>query len=201
MQTLLLGTGNPHKVVEIEGLVAELPVQVRSARDVAIPDVVEDADTFVGNAAKKATEIAAATGLLTLADDSGLCVDALDGAPGVFSARYAGPECDYAANNAKLLRALEGVDDRGARFVTVVALARPDGLLWTVEGVTEGVITRAARGEGGFGYDPLFQADEAPDGRTYAELTLPEKNAISHRGKALRAFAARFAEWLATRPS
>jgi len=153
-------------------------------------EVVEDADTFEGNALKKARELGRASGLWTLADDSGLEVAALDNAPGVYSARYAGEPCSYPANNAKLLKALEDVADRRARFRCVIALCAPDGREWTVEGRCTGRIIEAPRGANGFGYDPLF----VPDGfeQTFAELDGAAKNRISHRGNALRRAAA---EW------
>lgn len=184
---LVIGTSNPDKRSELAQLLAELPFVLLPAGALTLPEVVEDAPTLEGNAAKKATEIAAATGRLTLADDTGLEVDALDGAPGVLSARYAGPECDYAANNARLLAELAGVpeDGRGARFVTVVACAEPGRLLFCVRGECAGRILEAPRGAGGFGYDPLFWVPELA--RTYAELSADEKHAVSHRGRALRA--------------
>lgn len=200
LRTLLLGSGNAKKLLELQSLLAGLPVSLRSARDLELPDVIEDRPDFVGNAAKKATEYARATGLLTLADDSGLEVDALGGRPGVFSARYAGetdPERRDAANNNKLLAELSGrpTAERGARFVCVLALATPEGLQFTVEGRCEGRILEAPSGDGGFGYDPLF----APRGadRSFAEHTAEEKAIHSHRGAALRAFRPRFEAWLA----
>lgn len=183
---LVLATRNRHKVDEISALLAELPVEILSFRDFPdLPEVVEDGATLEENAVKKAEAIAEATGLPSLADDTGLEVEALGGAPGVFSARYAGPEGDYEANNEKLLNELAGVapDRRGATFRCVVALAVPSGETRVVEGRTDGRIIGERRGSGGFGYDPLF----VPDGwkRTYAEMSTDEKNAISHRGKAI----------------
>jgi len=147
-------------------------------------DVEEDADTFEGNALKKARVLCDASGLWTMADDSGLEVDALNGAPGVYSARYAGAGCDYHANNLKLLHELTGVTKRTARFRCVMALCAPDGREWIVSGVCEGWITTAAHGQNGFGYDPLF----VPDGyvQSFAELDADVKNKISHRAHALR---------------
>jgi XTP/dITP diphosphohydrolase len=155
-------------------------------------DVIEDADTFAGNALKKARELCRASGLWTLADDSGLEVETLGNAPGVYSARYAGEPCSYPANNAKLLRELAGVTDRRARFRCVIALCAPDGRAWTVEGHCPGRIIHETRGENGFGYDPLF----VPDGyeKTFAELDGAIKNSLSHRGLALRRAAV---EWQA----
>ena len=189
---LLVATRNKHKLEEIRQVFALPGLELLAADEVAgLPeDVVEDADTFEGNALKKARELCAASGLWTLADDSGLEVTALGDAPGVFSARYAGEPCSYAANNAKLLRELEGAEDRRARFRCVIALRAPDGREWTVEGRCEGRIIDAPRGGNGFGYDPLF----VPDGHdlTFAELDADTKNALSHRGHALRSAAA---EW------
>ena len=184
---LLVATRNPKKLREIQEILGASGMTLLSVADVAgdLPEVVEDGDTFEANAIKKAVTLARASGLLTLADDSGLEVDALGGAPGVYSARYAGePSCDT-ANNRKLLGALEGASDRRARFRCVIALAVPDGRAATVDGRCEGRIADAPRGEGGFGYDPLF----IPDGhaRTFAELGSDVKHRISHRGAALRA--------------
>jgi XTP/dITP diphosphohydrolase len=189
---LLVASGNPKKLVElrrifeaVEGLSVVGPEEVG-----AIPEVVEDGDTFEHNARKKAREIARDKGMMTIADDSGLEVDALDGAPGVYSARYAGDGGDE-ANNEKLLRELRDVPDeaRTARFRCVLAIADPDGPLGDDEhvasGAVEGRIAHAPRGEGGFGYDPLF----FPEGRdvTMAELSPGDKDAISHRARAAQA--------------
>lgn len=191
---LLLATANPAKAAEMARLLGGLPLTLRTRADFpALPDVDEDADTFVGNAIKKARALADATGLMALADDSGLCVDALGGAPGVWSARYAGPGCTDADNNARLLGALEGTPDaaRTAHFVCVVAIARPGMAPVTFEGTCEGLIAPKAAGAAGFGYDPLFLIPEA--GRTFAQMTADEKARISHRA---RAFAQARA-WLA----
>jgi XTP/dITP diphosphohydrolase len=197
---LLIATTNASKVREIaHQLGADSRVAttfaVRGLADLPAGwnDVVEDAPTFRGNAAKKASYFAAYSGWLTLADDSGICVDALDGAPGVYSARYAGEPCDNAANNAKLLREMADIPDgsRGAHFVCTLALCTPTKLLAEIEGRIDGKILRAPRGAHGFGYDPLFLVPTL--GRTMAELSLDEKSAISHRGKALRGMI----DWLA----
>jgi len=189
---LLVATRNRHKLEEIRQIFAVPGLVLLAADEVAgLPeDVVEDADTFEGNALKKVRELGRASGRWTLADDSGLEVPILNNAPGVYSARYAGDACSYPANNAKLLRELEGLTDRRARFRCVIALRAPDGREWTVEGRCEGRIIEAARGQKGFGYDPLF----VPDGhdRTFAELEGSVKNALSHRGHALRRA---LAEW------
>ena len=183
---LVLATRNAHKAAEISRLLEGSGVECSGLdRFPGVPDVVEDCDTLEGNAAKKAAETARACGAWALADDTGLEVAALSGAPGVFSARWAGPACSYSDNCAKLLRELSGVPAarRAARFRTVMALSDPSGRVESVEGLLEGSIALAARGDGGFGYDPLFLL---PDGRTLAELSTEEKNALSHRGRALR---------------
>jgi XTP/dITP diphosphohydrolase len=182
---LLVATRNRHKLDEIRQIFALPGLELLAADEVpGLPeDVVEDAETFEGNALKKARELCRASGLWTLADDSGLEVVALDNAPGVYSARYAGEPCSYPANNAKLLRELKGVADRRACFRCVIALCAPDGREWTVEGRCPGHIIAESRGANGFGYDPLF----VPDGyeQTFAELDGATKNSISHRGNAL----------------
>ncbi len=194
---LVLATRNEHKVREIKEILEGLDVELLSFHDLTdLPDVIEDGATLDENAVKKAVEVARATGLPALADDTGLEVDALGGAPGVYSARYAGPACDYDANNTKLLAELDGVADadRRAAFRCVVALATPERLIGTVVGTTTGSIIRERHGVGGFGYDPLFR----PDGydRTYAEMSAEEKNEISHRGRAVRASRALVEELL-----
>jgi XTP/dITP diphosphohydrolase len=182
---LLVATRNNHKLEEIRQIFSVPGLTLLAADEVdGIPaDVEEDADTFEGNALKKARELGMASGLWTLADDSGLEVDALNNAPGVYSARYAGEPCSYSANNAKLLEALDGVVNRRARFRCVIALRAPDGREWTVEGRCEGCISESSHGTNGFGYDPLF----VPDGhsQTFAELDSATKNSLSHRGHAL----------------
>jgi len=184
---LLVATGNQGKLKEIRRLLADAPIEVIGLDAYSdLPEVVEDGDTFVANARKKATEMAAATGCLTLADDSGLVVDALGGAPGVISARYAGEDGDDEANNRKLMQEMQGVPDnkRQAAFHCVIALAEPDGRCRTFDGKISGILLREPRGEGGFGYDPYFLVPEY--GKTTSELPLDIKNRISHRGNALR---------------
>lgn len=180
---LVCASANPDKVAEIaailDGVVDLLP------RPPDVPDIVEDADTLEGNARLKAVAICAATGLPAVADDTGLEVDALGGAPGVHAAHFAGAGCTYADNRAELLRALAGCDDRRARFRTCVLVRWPDGDELVVDGVCEGTITAAERGRRGFGYDSIFAPDDA-DGRTFAEMSDAEKHAISHRGRAFR---------------
>lgn len=187
---MVLASANPKKVAELrEILDADIDLVPRPAE---VPDVVEDADTFVGNARLKAAALLAATGLASLADDSGLEVDAIGGAPGVRSARYAGEDATDADNVRKLLAALADWPDpidRRARFRCVVVLRRPDGSELVADGTAEGHIALAPRGSGGFGYDPVFVPDRG-DGRTFGEMDQPEKHAISHRGRALAAFVA-----------
>lgn len=183
---LVVATRNAHKLAEIREMLADAEIRVLDLDAFPdAPEVVEDRNTFDGNARKKAVELAVYTGHWALADDSGLEVDALNGAPGVYSARYAGEPADHAANNRKLLAALAGETNRRARFRCVIALASPDGACRTVAGTCEGHMADSFRGEKGFGYDPLF----IPDGYavTFAELSQSEKNGISHRGRALAA--------------
>lgn len=192
---LVLATANPHKAAEIRSILAAAGVEVELVpRPDEVPDVVEDAPTLEGNARLKAEALAAATGLPALADDTGLEVDALDGAPGVHSARYAGEEQDAAANVAKLLGALDGVpaEARTARFRTVAMVRWPDGGELSAVGTVEGVIADGPRGAGGFGYDPVFVAHDG-GGLTFAEMGAAEKDDISHRGRALRSLAASLA--------
>lgn len=192
---LILATRNAHKLEEIRAIFNFDGLEVYSAFDYPdIPDVVEDGDTFEANARKKAREIAIATGSWALGDDSGLVVDALGGAPGVYSARYAGEPCSYEANNAKLLRELSQMEDRSAHFVTVIALSDPNGETQVVSGTCNGRIIGELRGEHGFGYDPLF----IPDGyeQTFAELESKAKNSISHRARALQKAASEWASFL-----
>jgi len=192
--TLVLATRNPGKVAELAAALEGLPVTLVSAAEVGAPEVEEDAGTLRGNAEKKARALHAHTGLPALADDTGLEVDALDGAPGVFSSRYAGPEGDDAANRRKLLADLAGAPARTARFRTVLAFADGAGVRF-FDGVCEGVIAAEEAGAGGFGYDALFRPSEG-DGRTFAEMTAAEKNRISHRGRAVEAFAAFLQDYL-----
>lgn len=181
---VVCASANPGKVAEIAELL-EGVVEL-AARPPEVPDVVEDADTLVGNARLKADAVAAASGAPAVADDTGLEVDALGGQPGVHTARYAGHGCSDADNRAKLLIALAGVTDRTARFRTSVVVRWPDGAEIAVEGVCEGRIAETERGDRGFGYDALFAPAEG-DGRTFAEMTSAEKHAVSHRGRAFRA--------------
>lgn len=200
---LVFATRNKGKLVELRQLLPDIDVidldtaAARLGRD--IPEVVEDAETFAGNASKKAREVSQATGLPALADDSGLEVDALGGAPGVHSARYA-KHGDDAANNAKLVAAMAGVpvEKRTARFRATLALADVSGLLGAevilADGVCEGILLDAPRGSGGFGYDPLFLFPEL--GQTFAELGVGTKGDLSHRARAMRAIRPRLLAYL-----
>lgn len=190
---LVLATRNPGKVNEIRALLSHLPVVPVPADALNQPlDVVEDAPTLSGNARKKALAYHRHTSSASLADDTGLEVDALDGAPGVHTARFAGPEATAVDNIAALLDALNDVPpaDRTARFRTVVCFVTDDGTPHTFEGVCNGRILTAPRGSGGFGYDPVFSPDG--DARSFAEMDAEAKNAISHRKKALAAFSTFF---------
>lgn len=183
---LLIATRNPKKKKELQEILSGFDLQLLNLDDIPpLPEVEEDGLTFEENAIKKALVVARQSNMLTLADDSGLVVDALQGAPGVFSARYAGPEANDDRNNQKLLQAMQQVEDhqRSARFVCVIALASPQGKVETVRGSCAGSISRTLHGGEGFGYDPLF----IPEGfdKSFAELTPEIKNRISHRGIAL----------------
>jgi len=195
---LVLASANPDKAAEIAAILrAAVPDLDLASRPAAVADVDETGATLVENARLKAAAIAAATGEPAVADDTGLLVDALDGAPGVYSARFAGEGATYAANVAKLLEELAGVEPgrRTARFETVALVRWPDGRELAATGAVDGVIATEARGERGFGYDPVFIPLEG-DGRTFAELLPVEKHAVSHRGRAFRALAADLAKLL-----
>ena len=181
---LLLGTRNVGKAAELRALLKGLDVELRTVSDLADPppDPAEDAPACAGDAIFKALAYARATGIATIADDSGLEVGAIGGAPGVRSRRYFGEDVVPADRNRMLLALLDGVTDRTARFVSVIALAHPDGRVETFDGEVRGEIATGPRGADGFGYDPIFVI--AGDGRTMAELPQAEKNAISHRGLA-----------------
>lgn len=183
---LVLATHNKDKIREIRQLLEGLPVTILTYADFDdFPEIEETGETLEENAILKAKGIAEVTGAAALADDSGLEVDALDGRPGVYSSRYAGPGCTYDDNNRKLLEELEGVreDKRTARFRTVIAVAWGGDDVETVEGRAEGKITEEKAGSSGFGYDPVFFYP--PAGKTFAEMELAEKNKVSHRGRAL----------------
>ncbi len=198
MIKLVLASRNQKKIKELETLLGPLSskVQVLSLDDIGYADdIVEDGTTFAENSKIKAS-VPAKLGYIGVADDSGLTVDALCGAPGVYSARYSGEGATDVKNNEKLLSALADVPDekRGAQFRTVVTCAFPDGTDFQAEGVCEGRILHAPDGDGGFGYDPLFYYE--PFGKTFAALTPEEKNAVSHRGKAMREFVEKFREYI-----
>jgi XTP/dITP diphosphohydrolase len=201
---LVLATRNAHKVGELRAILTAsgLDVELVGADSYpGIPDVKETGVTFAENALLKARTLAEATGLPAVADDSGLCVDVLGGAPGIFSARWAGRHGDDAANLRLLLDQIADIDDphRGAHFACAAALALPDGTARVTEGRLTGTLRRVPAGAGGFGYDPVLQPDTDAAmvrGRTCAELTPDEKNSISHRGKAFRALATHIAELL-----
>jgi XTP/dITP diphosphohydrolase len=187
----VLATANPDKAAEITGILREAGAALElTPRPADVPDVEETGATLEANARLKAVGLSAATGLPAIADDTGLEVDALGGAPGVYSARFAGPDATYADNWNLLLRRLDGVpaERRTARFATVALARWPDGREAAALGTVEGTIAESARGDGGFGYDPVFVPREG-DGRTFAEMTAAEKHAISHRGRAFRTLA------------
>jgi XTP/dITP diphosphohydrolase len=181
---IFLATGNKKKIAEIGAIFDNPKYELLSIKDgIEIPDVVEDGDTFESNAVKKAVEIAKFTGMVSIADDSGLCVEALNGAPGIYSARYSGEDATAESNNKKLIEELQGIENRKAKFVTVIALAKPTGEVYTFRGEAEGKIVDIPKGGEGFGYDPHFYVEEY--GKTFAEM--PEiKNEIGHRAKALK---------------
>ncbi len=190
----VIASRNAHKIKELEAILRESlgDVKLLSLDEAGIfGEIEEDGETFSENALIKA-RAAATSGKAGIGDDSGLCVTALGGAPGVYSARYAGEHGDDAANNRKLQEELAGKEDRSAYFLSAVACVFPDGREIVVEGKTEGIIITEARGKGGFGYDPYFFYE--PLGKTFSELTADEKNSVSHRGKAVRALAKKLAE-------
>ena len=193
MTTFVLATANPHKAEEMRAVLSPLGVDLLD-RPENVADVDETGATLEENALLKARALVEVTGQAAIADDTGLFVDALDGRPGVRSARYAGEAASYDDNVTKLLNELEGVAvARTARFITVIAVAFPDGTAFCVEGELDGVITHARAGDQGFGYDPVFVPNDA-EGRTLAQLSPPEKNDLSHRGRALRALYVELAQ-------
>lgn len=188
---VVLATANRDKASEIQVIIEEAcgdRLELLPRPD-EVPDVEETGTTLEENALLKAAALCEATGMPALADDTGLEVAALGGAPGVHTARYSGEGATYASNVAKLVRELAGVDERSAQFRTVAALVRPDGSRLVADGEVSGQIAEVPRGEGGFGYDPVFVPDDG-DGRTFAEMEPAEKHALSHRGRAFRALAA-----------
>ncbi|MDO4903375.1 MAG: XTP/dITP diphosphatase [Limosilactobacillus sp.] len=195
MATLVIATKNEGKAREYRAMFAPFGIEVKTLADFPEFEINENGQTFEENAKIKAQTAVDHLNLPVMADDSGLCVDALDGAPGVHSARYAGDHDDE-ANNAKLLRELADVEDdkRTAHFHTTIVAIKPDGAKLVTDGRVDGHILRSPRGENGFGYDPLFEPVEHP-GLAMAELTAEQKNAISHRGRALRDFMDKFSGW------
>lgn len=194
---LLIATGNPDKLVEMQTLLDGI-CQVVTKEQIGLKDfdVLEDGETLEANALKKARTLFEASGMPSVSDDTGLFVDILGGQPGVYSARYAGELCSYADNRAKLLKALEGKEaqDRSAYFKTVVCFVDALGQARMFEGICPGTITKEEKGHAGFGYDSIFKPDEAE--ATFAQMDQDAKNAISHRGRALKAFAAYLEESL-----
>ncbi|HSM02091.1 MAG TPA: RdgB/HAM1 family non-canonical purine NTP pyrophosphatase [Acidimicrobiia bacterium] len=184
---VVVGSKNPDKTAEVLAVLQRVLPGLEPIEGLDWPDVVETGATLEENAVLKARAVAGHTGHPAVADDTGLEVDALGGAPGVHTARYAGEDATYADNRQALLQAMKGTTDRAARFRTVVALVHPDGRMVTAEGVLEGEIAVAERGDGGFGYDPVFEVG----GRTLAEIGEEEKNLMSHRARALEALAER----------
>ena len=185
LSRVVIASKNEHKIIEILDVLESTGLDVQLVRDADWPDVEETEPTLEGNALLKAREVRSHTGCAVIADDTGLEVDALGGAPGVISARYAGENATYDDNVTKLLKEMERVVDRAAQFRTVMVLIDDAGEEIVVEGIMEGEITRERRGSNGFGYDPVFEVGK----RTFAEMTTPEKNKISHRARALRALA------------
>lgn len=186
---VVLASGNPHKIKEWQAILEqyETDIELLSLKDAGIcEEIEENGTTFEENARIKA-DAAAKRGWIGIGEDSGLAVRALNGEPGVYSARYAGEHGNDRANNERLLQNMQGITDRAAKFVCTIACAFPDGEGFCVRGETDGVILEQARGEGGFGYDPLFWYE--PFGKSFAELNEAEKNAVSHRGKAIALFA------------
>lgn len=179
---VFIATGNKKKIDEIKPLLKDFEV-LSIADGINIPEVEENSDTFEGNSQKKALEIAKFLNMVAIADDSGLMVDALEGEPGVYSARYAGENANDSDNNKKLIQNLKGIGNRKAKFVSVISIAKPNGEVYSFRGEVEGIILDEARGNAGFGYDPYFYY--VAYGKTFAELELSEKNAISHRARAL----------------
>ena len=182
---LVIASKNPDKIREIEHVLEPMGLVGEIVRGLDWPHVEETGETLEENALIKARAVVEATGLPSIADDTGLEVDALDGEPGVHTARFAGPDATYDDNVTRMLEVMEGVSGRVARFRTVVALVFPDGEEIVAEGSVDGVITETRRGSGGFGYDPVFEIG----GRTLAEMTAGEKNKLSHRARAVRALA------------
>ncbi|MDO9042707.1 MAG: XTP/dITP diphosphatase [Desulfocapsaceae bacterium] len=198
---LILATTNTNKVKEFQEMLKDFPIEIRSLADFGpLPEAIEDGETFDDNAYKKAIHTAKILGFPAIADDSGLVVEALNGAPGVYSARYAGENATDKENVDKLLQDMQGIKNRRAAFQCVLSIAVPSGPALTYEGRCEGTLLEERRGETGFGYDPIFYFEDL--GKTFAECTMEEKNKVSHRGKALAEFKAEFPQvlkWLTQR--
>ena len=191
----VLATHNPGKIQEMQAILSQLGVEVVSPAELGVDvDVEETGETFAENAMLKAQAICAAAGLPAIADDSGLCVDALNGGPGVYSARYGGEELDDAGRTALLLQNMRGQTTRAAHFACAIACAFPNGDTLTAEGRCDGAVAFAPMGQGGFGYDPVFLVPEKA--KTFSQMTAEEKNEISHRGRALRTFSEKLATYL-----
>ena len=192
---MVLASKNPHKLVEMKDILGHMGVEVVLESDVGVDvDVEETGETFEANAALKAQAVAAAAGLPAIADDSGLCVTALGGGPGVYSARYGGPGLTDQERYRLVLTGLSGQLDRSAKFVSCICCAFPDGKVLTARGECPGTLAYAPKGEDGFGYDPVFFVPALK--KTFAELSPAEKNAISHRGNALTAFREKLEQYL-----
>jgi XTP/dITP diphosphohydrolase len=198
---LVLATTNKNKIAEFQEILKDFPVEIRSLSDFGpLPEAIEDGETFDDNAYKKAHHTAKILGLPAIADDSGLVVEALNGAPGVYSARYAGLNASDEENVTKLLQDMKGITNRKAFFQCVLSIAVPSGPALTYEGTCEGIILDERRGISGFGYDPIFYFENL--GKTFAECSMEEKNKVSHRGKALTEFKEEFPlvlKWLTQR--
>ncbi len=198
---LILATTNKNKVKEFQEMLKDFPIEIRSLADFGpLPEAIEDGATFDENAYKKAIHTARILGFPAIADDSGLAVEALNGAPGVYSARYAREDATDAENVDKLLHEMQGIKNRKAAFHCVLSIAVPSGPALTYEGSCEGILLEERRGESGFGYDPVFYFEDL--GKTFAECTMEEKNKVSHRGKALADLKAEFPQvlkWLTQR--
>ena len=187
-QIIVLATTNKGKTKEIKALLKDFPIDIKNLDDFGpIPEIIEDGQTFDDNAYKKSSFTARILGYPAMADDSGLCVDALDGAPGIYSARYAGENASDADNVKKMLDALESKENRNAAFKCVISIAVPTGAALTYEAECKGILTKEPIGDNGFGYDPLFFYPEF--NKTFAQLTIQEKGQVSHRGKALKEIA------------
>ena len=192
---ILISSRNRDKIREIKALISSLPITVHTPDEFEdLPEVEEDRDTLLGNALKKARVLSELTGLPTIADDTGLFIDALSGDPGVYSSRYAGDACSYSDNRHKVLKAMKNNIDRTARFITVAVFYIPGREPIVSEGIVEGVITEQERGSNGFGYDSIFQVVNSS--KTYAEMNDREKNQISHRGLALQSLVAKIKDLL-----